>query len=133
MVMKMRKILLLVFLLLVYQLAYARYVRQLKEPDFFIPESDKMHKVEKLPDSKKYIAYDREINKPDYIKKYDVYLSNLKKFADSGELVIDNNIAVDIAKMATGDVFVVEAESVQNIETQEYKNFYTLIDELSEN
>lgn len=129
----MRKILLLLLLLLFYQSAEARYVRQLKEPDFFIPETDKMHKVEKLPDSKKYIEYDREINKPDYKKKYDVYLANLKKFADDGELILDDNIAVDIAKMTTGDIFVVESEPLETNDTQEKRDFYLLLDKLSEN
>ncbi len=133
MVINMRKILLFLILVMACQFAEARYVRQLKEPDFFIPETDKMHKVEKLPDSKKFIEYDRKINMPDYKKKYDVYLSNLKKFADSGELVLDDNIAVDIAKMTTGEVFVIEAETLPHINTQEQREFYLLVDKLSEN
>ena len=33
----------------------AQYVRKLKEPEFFIPEGDKMHKQEILPQIKKTI------------------------------------------------------------------------------
>ncbi|MBQ9236087.1 MAG: hypothetical protein IJ184_06465 [Alphaproteobacteria bacterium] len=48
----MKKIGLFLFLLLFASGAYGQYMRKLREPDFFIPEADKMHKQEKIPEFK---------------------------------------------------------------------------------
>ena len=46
----MKKIIVVIlFFVVSFRLADARYVRKVREPNFFIPKADRMHKPEKLP------------------------------------------------------------------------------------
>lgn len=128
----------------------AQYVRKLKEPGFFIPEGDKMHKQEILPQIKKQVIStpktqninkkDKENNKekmfsevPEYKKIYDGYFSNIndymknKKFSDNIEL------DKDLALMSEENIFEVNDDTSDKITTKEQYDFYMLAKKILEN
>ena len=128
----------------------AQYVRKLKEPEFFIPEGDKMHKQEILPQIKKQVIStpktqninkkDKENNKekifseiPEYKKIYDGYFSNIndymknKKFSDNIEL------DKDLALMSDENIFEVNDDTSDKITTKEQYDFYMLAKKILEN
>lgn len=116
-----RLFLLLILSCFVCCLANARYVRKLREPEFFIPDQDKMHKAEKLPQIK---ARGQESGDdiPDYKTKYTKYLAsiNSEKTEEYQELI------KDLSKMESGEIFEVVEQNPVDIVTQEQKDFYLL-------
>lgn len=111
--------------------ADARYVRKLKEPDFFIPEQDKMHKPEKLPKivvlKPKAKVKEKKFTKiPEYKTKYNKYIASLAVFANTKTMPDNSEVQNDLAKMETGEVFEVTEEVSQEITAKEQKEFYTL-------
>lgn len=118
--------------------AEARYVRKLKEPDFFIPEKDRMHKPEELP--KVVVLRPKQENKvdnyseiPEYKIKYNKYVAKLAVFAKTKEMPEDTDVQTDLAKMESGDVFEVTEEASQKITAKEQKEFYTLAAQILKN
>lgn len=131
----------------------AQYVRKLKEPEFFIPEGDKMHKQEILPQIKKQVISTpktQHINKkdeknkknnkekmfsevPEYKKIYDGYFNNIndymknKKFSDNIEL------DKDLALMSNENIFEVNDDTSDKITTKEQYDFYMLAKKILEN
>ena len=128
----MNKIILaLLFVVAVVFSADARYVRKLREPDFFIPEKDKMHKPEKLPKivvlrPQKKVKEEKFTKVPEYKTKYNKYIAGLAVFANTKKMPEDIEIQADLAKMESGEVFEVTEDVSQEITTKEQKEFYTL-------
>ena len=118
--------------------ASALYMRKLKEPDFFIPESDKMHKIEKLPEveglknseKKKKVVFKKV---PSYKEKYGLYKDKLDEFVKTGVFTKDESLEKDIAEMNEEKVFEVVEEAPKTFETKEQFNFYVLANKLIEN
>lgn len=111
--------------------ADARYVRKLKEPEFFIPEQDKMHKPEKLPKivvlkPKTEVKEEKFTKIPEYKNKYNKYIANLAVFANTKTMPENSEVQNDLAKMETGEIFEVTEDVSQDITTKEQKEFYTL-------
>lgn len=111
--------------------ADARYVRKLKEPDFFIPEQDKMHKPEKLPKivvlkPKAKVKEEKFTKVPEYKNKYNKYIASLAVFTNTKTIPENKELTDDLAKMETGEVFEITEEVSQEITTKEQKEFYTL-------
>lgn len=118
--------------------ADARYVRKLKEPDFFIPENQRMHRPEKLPKIvviKPQPEVKKEVLKqiPDYKTKYNSYLADMAVFAHSKMLPENQKVEADLAAMDSGDVFEVTAEAPQKLTAQEQKEFYLLVEKILKN
>lgn len=111
----------------------AVYVRKLKEPVFFIPEKDRMHKQEKLPVIKNNVNKKNNKEKPEYKKKVDKYMNDLKQLDESGILPKDKELENDLADMQTGDIFVVDENMSENLNSEETKNFYLLVDDVLKN
>lgn len=153
----MKKII-FVFLILILSVSsvFAQYKRKLKEPDFFIPYNDRMHKPEQLSKfekKKKFLAKttnktqkNKEKNKenkeedkslfkikPDYKQIYDNYLKDINVFIASKEF--SNNIAFenDLKAMSTGEIFEVFDDKKTDIDTQEQYDFYMLAKDILEN
>lgn len=126
-----KAILVLLFLAAAVFSADARYVRKLKEPDFFIPEQDKMHKPEKLPKivvlkPQKKVKEEKFTKIPEYKLKYNKYIANLAVFANTKTMPDAADVQADLAKMESGEVFEVTEEPAQEITAKEQKEFYTL-------
>ena len=98
--------------------AEARYVRKLREPDFFIPVDDRMHKPEKLPE---------------YKKKYSRYLADMAVFANTKSFPVNEAFDADMAVFTDGKIFEVTETADQNITTREQKSFYSLVDSIVKN
>lgn len=142
----MKKIFLL-FLMFVFVInnCFAQYKRKLKEPDFFIPYNEKMHKQEKLfllknkgitiskTDNKKEKVEDFFNKKPDYKKIYDNYLNEINIFITTKNFRENIDLNEDLKSMENGDVFEVEDDNSSDIDTQEQYNFYMLAKSLLEN
>ena len=118
--------------------ADARYVRKLREPDFFIPAGDRMHKPEKLPEIKainQQKAVKKEVftSVPEYKTKYNKYLADMAVFANSKVLRDNVELDIDLAAMENGDIFEVTAEAPQKVTAREQKEFYLLVKKILEN
>ena len=123
-----KKVFVILFLLVSFSVN-AKYVRKLKEPDFFIPEIDKMHKIEKLPvmNIKSDVIKKEIYKKPDYKKKYDEYLRDVNVFAKTRTMPENNVLQNDLASMNTGDVFEVEESSFDYSNYKEYVKFEKIL------
>ena len=118
--------------------ANAVYVRKLKEPNFFIPESDRMHKQEILNrkvrynnvKAKKFLI---EMKNPEYKEKAVFYKKSLDEFVKTGEFIKDETLEKDMENMKEAKVFEVVEEAPKTIETKEQKNFYSLVDKVIKN
>ena len=137
-------VLFFVLLILSSTTVVAQYKRKLKEPDFFIPYNDRMHKPEILP---KLIKTENTINKtdekkqtdeivfdekPEYKKIYDEYLIEINNFLLTKKFeehkILDNDLF-----MMNGDVFEVNDDILSDIKTQEQYNFYMLAKNILDN
>ena len=146
MVDNMKKVILffLVFILMENNV-YAEYVRKVKEPDFFIPYSDRMHKPEVLQKIKKQ---DKTITKtvknnqkgkilfnkkPDYKNIYDNYIRDINNYLATKNFERNENLENDLSMMNNNDVFEIEDDSSNSIETQEQYDFYMLAKKILKN
>ena len=124
---------------------YAEYVRKIKEPDFFIPYSDRMHKPEILPTVKKQ---DKSINKtvknnqksktsfnkkPEYKSIYDNYLKEVNNYLLTKKFERSDILEADLSVMSDGNIFEVKDDSSTSITTQEQYDFYMLAKKILKN
>ena len=129
----MKKLLYILILFILSSIADAKYIRKVSEPNFFIPEQYKMHKQEKLPLIKKYVKNkDVKINIPEYKKKYDEYIYDIKDFSKTGFLPVNDNLLKDLDQMSTGDIFIVD-DKYNYLKTSEYLNFNLLLENILKN
>lgn len=138
----MKKVVIL-FLFLVFWsgISNARYERKMKEPDFFIPESEIMHKAEKLPplklkrqenvsdtavnDEANQSLYDiKEI--PEYKKKYDQYLADIMIFKNTEKMPENKVLDDDLAAMNSNEKKEITAPNPQKITSKEMGEFYSI-------
>lgn len=130
---KLKIVFLSAFMLIAFD-ANARYVRKLREPDFFIPEQDRMHKPEKLPEINFLVNNDRKMENftkiPDYKLKYSEYLADMNAFAKNKILPENQKLNNDLAAMENGSVFEVVSETDNKISTKEQKEFYSLVEKM---
>lgn len=107
-----------------------RYVRKMPEPEFFIPESDKFNRPEKLPpiylNGKKVTGSDEEETvqdaapqKPGYQQKYVQYQEDLKSIAVNGEIAPNKELDNALGSMKNGEVFEVKETPSQNSEVRD--------------
>ncbi len=118
-------------------------MRQLKEPDFFIPAKDRMHQPEKLPKIqvlrknsevvKKEKKKEHFVSVPEYKNKYDKYMANLTVFAKTKTMPEDKELEADLAAFAEGEIFEVTQEAPQKIISAEQKAFYDLVNQIIKN
>ena len=130
------KVVFFIFFLLI-STTEARYVRKLKEPEFFIPEYDKMHKPEKLPKVKvasSTIKKEQKLKKiPDYKNKYNEYIADLAFFSKTKEMPENSKLIKDLEAMKEGSIFEISENVTQDITTKEQKDFYSLAAEILNN
>lgn len=146
MVDNMRKVILISFLLILsVSNVFAQYKRKLKEPDFFIPYNDRMHKPEVLPklkniantahktvkNNKKDDVFFEET--PEYKKIYDDYFNTIKNFMLTKKFEENGSLDNDLSMMISGDVFEVTEDTLSNITTQEQYDFYMLAKNILDN
>lgn len=138
-------ILILLVLVLSNFTAFAQYKRKLREPDFFIPYNDRMHKPEVLPKlknientkpktvetNKKNEVYFSE--KPEYKKIYDNYLSEINNFLITKKFDENKDMDNDLSLMTNGDIFEVGEDISSNITTQEQYDFYMMAKNILDN
>ena len=138
-------ILILLVLVLSNFTAFAQYKRKLREPDFFIPYGDRMHKSEVLPKlknientkpktvetNKKNEVYFSE--KPEYKKIYDNYLSEINNFLITKKFDENKDMDNDLSLMTNGDIFEVGEDISSNITTQEQYDFYMMAKNILDN
>lgn len=128
---------LFLFLFVFYSVSDARYIRKVREPDFFIPESDRMHKPERLPviEKKQVKKVKEEVFKeiPEYKNKYNKYLSDMETFRKTGFLPDNEDLKKDLSDMETGEVFEVITEDVNTVKTKEQNDFYLLVKDIIKN
>lgn len=128
---------LFLFVFLSYSISDARYIRKVREPDFFIPESDRMHKPEKLPviEKKQVKKIKEDIFKeiPEYKNKYNKYLSDMEIFKKTGFLLYNEDLEKDLSCMETGEVFEVITDDVNTVKTKEQNDFYLLVKDIIKN
>lgn len=128
---------LFLFVFLSYSISDARYIRKVREPDFFIPESDRMHKPEKLPviEKKQVKKIKEDIFKeiPEYKNKYNKYLSDMEIFKKTGFLPYNEDLEKDLSCMETGKVFEVITDDVNTVKTKEQNDFYLLVKDIIKN
>ena len=125
---------LIVFLF--YSVSDARYIRKVREPDFFIPESDRMHKPEKLPVIEiKYKNIEKQTFKeiPEYKNKYNKYLADMDIFKKTGKIPDNIELEKDLSFMETGNVFEVITDDTDPVKTKEQSDFYLLAKDIMEN
>lgn len=109
--------------------AQARYVRKVREPDFFIPEQFKMHQQERLPAVDKKFSQKQKIKQevfsqiPDYKRKYGEYLADITAFSKDGIMPENKELDADLSAMESGDVFEVTESAPDKIVTLEHKQF----------
>lgn len=137
------------FLILSVSSVFAQYKRKLKEPDFFIPYEDRMHKPEILPKIKKIVKTTNKTentnNKseekteekkfsviPYYKKIYDDYLNKMNTFITTKDFT-DENLDADLNVMESGNVFEVVDDNTSAIDSQEQYDFYMLARDLLKN
>lgn len=122
--------------------AQARYVRKVREPDFFIPEQFKMHQQEKLPAVNVKFTEKTKIRKketekftevPEYKEKYGEYLEDIKIFSKEGLMPENVKLENDLNLMSEGTVFEVTASAPENIVTKEHKKFEDIVDNILKN
>ena len=119
-------------------LAEAAYVRKVREPQFFIPEKDKMHKPEKLPALPKKMAIEEKNQPedkllteiPDYKLKYDKFLADIKVFEKTKVLPDNPELESDLRAMETGKIFEVTVDDPQAISSLEQQEFYWIAKEI---
>ena len=135
----MKKIsLVLFFVLMVAFSAHAGYVRKLKEPDFFIPEQNKMHQQEKIPSiegwNKPETKPKQEVfyEKPDYKKKYSEYIEDIKILSRVGNLPENKELESDLQAM-DGTVFEVEESAETESFSKEKEKFEEISLEILQN
>jgi hypothetical protein len=113
----------------------AKYVRQLKEPGFFIPDKDKMHQQEKLPQIhfEQKIEAEKAVKKadsfkeiPDYKTKYRKYLADMKVLAKTKQMPENSELEQDLQAMNTGETFEVTSAPITKITSREQNEFYLL-------
>lgn len=135
-------ILVLIILFLSVSNVLAQYKRKLKEPDFFIPYNDRMHKPEVLPKIKKSIKKtpnDKYKNKtlfkekPEYKKIYDSYLNEINNFRLTKKFEENKILDNDLTMMINGDIFEVGDDTSLDINTQEQYDFYMLAKKMLDN
>lgn len=122
-------------------LAEAAYVRKVREPQFFIPEKDKMHKPEKLPALPKKMAIEEKNQPedkllteiPDYKLKYDKFFADMKVFEKTQTFPENPELESDLKAMETGEIFEVTADDPQVLTSQEQKEFYMIAKEILKN
>lgn len=138
-------ILILLVLVLSNFTAFAQYKRKLREPDFFIPYNDRMHKPEVLPKlknientkpktvetNKKNEVYFSE--KPEYKKIYDNYLSEINNFLITKKFDENKDMDNDLSLMTNGDIFEVGKDISSNITTQKQYDFYMMAKNILDN
>ena len=101
-----------------------RYVRKMLEPDFFIPDTDKFNRPEKLPpiylNGKKITAVAHQQSEsssldsePNYKKKYKQYHNDLENVAINGEVKPNEELSDALDSMKDGDVFEVKEKPSQ--------------------
>ena len=118
----------------------AGYVRKLKEPDFFIPEGEQMHRQEKLPPINQPNFKKKEIEKkeiftevPEYKKKYENYLEDISFFVKNNEMPENVALENDLKAMESGEVFEVTQNVPEVVTTREHKEFDQLVKEILKN
>ena len=118
----------------------AGYVRKLREPDFFIPEGQQMHRQEKLPPVNRPVLRKKDVEKkeiyteiPEYKKKYENYLADISFFVKNNEMPENAILENDLKAMETGDVFEVIQSVPENVTTKEHKEFELLVQEILNN
>ena len=134
----------LIFILLGNNVA-AQYVRKVKEPNFFIPYNDRMHKPEvlqKIKNNEKSVSKTGKIknknklsfNKnPEYKNKYDNYIKEINNYLLYKKFDENNLLDTDLSEMSEGNVFEVNDDVSTSIETQEQYDFYMLAKNILEN
>ena len=125
------KILVLFFVFSAFS-AQAEYSRKLKEPEFFIPEQNRMHQPENLPKivNKKIVKEDksRSFNKiPEYKRKYAEYVNDVNIFANTGKMPENNQLNEDLKAMESGEVFEITNDAPIKIETSEQQLFEKIV------
>lgn len=137
----------LVFLILILSInfVHAQYKRKLKEPDFFIPYSDRMHKPEVLTNKKNNEKTTNKTYKnnekdeisfniiPYYKKIYDNYIKEMNIFFTTKKFTENSELDSDINMMNSGDSFIVEDDNTSTINTKEQYDFYMLAIKLLKN
>lgn len=142
----MKKVFFICFVLVVFfNDAFAQYKRKLREPDFFVPYADRMHKPEVLPKLKKIkkstnkTPDNKEKNEtlfkeiPEYKKIYDNYLSEMTNFAAEKQFRENKNIDYDLSIMNSNDEFEVVGDDSLAITSQEQYDFYMLAKKILDN
>lgn len=134
-------------------LAHAQYVRKLKEPDFFIPEGEKMHQAEKLPEIKivvkkpeeqpenkgaeNILSKDNESvitaetpsslkNIPEYKNKYNQYIDDIMRFYSDGTMPKNERLQRDLAAMNSDEKKPVIAPAPTQLTSEEMAKFYAV-------
>ena len=136
----------LIFFVFTCDVAFAQYVRKLKEPDFFIPYGDRMHKDENISDitKKEKTTAKTHVNKqksediifneiPEYKKIFTEYTNSVNKFKKEKYFEVSDNFYNDLYLMEEGKIFEVEEDKSPSINTREQFEFYKLAKEISDN
>lgn len=114
--------------------AEALYVRKIKEPEFFIPQQDRMHKPEKLPPIKTLIEEKQVVYKiPEYKNKYNQYVEEIESFVKTNMMPENKDLNEDLNMMSSGEIFEVKDEDIEEVATKEQKEFYFLTDKIMQN
>lgn len=139
----MKKIIVVVLFFMVFSfLADAHYVRKVREPNFFIPETDRMHKPEKLPKIERLRENKKEINiekkkivmsVPEYKNKYNKYIADMAVFANSRVMPDNEELDKDLSFMQTGDVFEVVNNTSDETSSIQQKEFYRIMESILNN
>lgn len=134
----MKKIILPVSLLFVWGgiVMENAFARELKEPNFFIPEQDRMHKAEVLPPIQvlgEDINLDLVQNVPNYKRIYNNYLERMKIFAKEGKITEDSELNESLEKMQSGNVFEVTQTVPENSAAKEDKEFIYITENVINN
>ncbi|MBE6444015.1 MAG: hypothetical protein E7020_05045 [Alphaproteobacteria bacterium] len=123
-------------------LADAHYVRKVREPDFFIPEADRMHKPEVIPkiryvqENKKEIKTEEnkvKMSIPEYKNKYSRYIEDMVVFAKSKVMPENEELKKDLNYMLTGEVFEVTENVPEAITSLQQEEFYRITNKILEN
>ena len=143
----MKKIVLsFLFLFMSVNFVSAEYVRKLKEPEFFIPYNDRMHKEENLPYLKKHEISKtktqkiKEENKkivfeesPEYKKISEEYFKSINDYALNKKFDKNIKLEEDLSSMNSYDVFEVSDDNSSKITTKEQYEFYMLAKKILDN
>lgn len=160
----MKKFIVLAFLLIFCAAsATAQYVRKLKEPDFFIPAGEAMHKAEKLPEIKMIpkeenkkteedeVATKTESPKevisqpkvasslyekkeiPVYKSKYNQYIDDVMRFYSDRVMPKNEQLQKDLAEMNSDEHITVTAPAPQKLTSKEMGEFYAIYQKMLNN